>query len=96
MLLLSTTPDAKPWLTDAGLQEAKKFAVGIGPAKGLIESDPSLVTRAHAVGLTVTPYTFRSAATGKYADVQAEMRQFLFTYNVDAVFTDNPDQFPRP
>ncbi len=94
VLLLSTTPDAKQWLTDAGLQQAKKFAAGIGPAKVLIENDPSLVTRAHAAGLTVTPYTFRSAGTGRYADVQAEMRQFLFTYNVDALFTDNPDQFP--
>jgi glycerophosphoryl diester phosphodiesterase len=94
VFLLSNMPEPKEWLTEAGLQRARKFAVGIGPAKGLIESDPALVTRAHALGLTVTPYTFRSAATGKYADVKTEMRQFLFTYGVDAVFTDNPDQFP--
>jgi glycerophosphoryl diester phosphodiesterase len=23
------------------------------------------------------------------------MEQFLYTFGVDAVFTDNPDQFPR-
>jgi glycerophosphoryl diester phosphodiesterase len=27
--------------------------------------------------------------------VADEMRQFLYTLNVDAVFTNNPDQFPR-
>ena len=103
VFLIHNSPDPKEWLTEAGLQQAKQFAFGIGPAKILIETDPSIVTRAHAAGLTVTPYTFRSAAlanssansSGRYADVQAEMRQFLFIYNVDALFTDNPDQFPR-
>ncbi len=83
------------WLTAAGLAQVKAFANGIGPNKALIERDPALVQRAHDAGLTVTPYTFRSAATGKYKDVREEMRQFLFTYGVDAAFTDNPDQFPR-
>ena len=95
VFLIHNTPDPQAWLTEAGLRQVKQFAAGIGPAKVLIENDPSLVTRAHAAGLTVTPYTFRSAAIGKYGNVKAEMRQFLFTYNVDAVFTDNPDQFPR-
>jgi glycerophosphoryl diester phosphodiesterase len=83
------------WLTAAGLAQVKAFANGIGPNKALIERDPSLVQRAHEAGLTVTPYTFRSAATGKYKDVREELRQFLFIYGVDAAFTDNPDQFPR-
>ena len=96
ILLIGRPQDAQQWLSVAGLQAAKKFAAGIGPAKSLIEADPKLVARAHAAGLTVTPYTFRSGMTGRYADVQAEMRHFLFTYGVDAVFTDNPDQFPKP
>ncbi|MBX3276877.1 MAG: glycerophosphodiester phosphodiesterase [Acidobacteria bacterium] len=94
VFLINSDPGGK-WLTAAGLKDIKKFAAGIGPAKNLIENDPDLVKRAHASGLTVTPYTFRSAATGKYRDVREEMHQFLYTYGVDALFTDNPDQFPR-
>lgn len=85
----------KQWLTADGLKRVKEFANGIGPAKGLIEREPQLVTWAHAAGLTVTPYTFRSSNTGKYKDVREEMNQFLYTFGVDALFTDNPDQFPR-
>ena len=50
---------------------------------------------AHAEGLTVTPWTFRSSNTGQYASVREEMAKFLYDYDVDALFTDNPDQFPR-
>jgi glycerophosphoryl diester phosphodiesterase len=94
VFLISSDPQGK-WLSEEGLKEVKKFAVGIGPAKNLIEKDPPLVGRAHALGLTVTPYTFRSSATGKYRDVRDEMREYLYKFGVDAVFTDNPDQFPR-
>ncbi|MBI1764891.1 MAG: glycerophosphodiester phosphodiesterase [Acidobacteria bacterium] len=85
----------KQWLNPAGLQEVKKFADGIGPSKSLIEAEPKIVQWAHELGLTVTPYTFHLGQSGKYKDVREEMRQFLFTYGVDALFTDNPDQFPR-
>ena len=95
ILLIGRPQDAQQWFTAEGLQAAKKFAAGIGPAKGMIEADPKLVERAHAAGLTVTPYTFRIGQTGRFADVQTEMRHFLFTYGVDALFTDNPDQFPK-
>ena len=81
------------WLTEAGLAEAKQFATGIGPAKALI--DKTLVMQAHAVGLTVTPYTFRSSNTGRFKNVREEMNFYLYDLGVDAVFTDNPDQFPR-
>jgi glycerophosphoryl diester phosphodiesterase len=54
-----------------------------------------MVKWAHAAGLTVTPWTFRSASTGKYGSVRDEMSRFLYEFDVDAVFTDNPDQFPR-
>lgn len=86
---------ATKWATPEGLKELATFATGIGPAKAVVEGKPELVRAAHALGLTVTPYTFRSAATGRHPDVRTEMRHFLFGLGVDAVFTDNPDQFPR-
>jgi len=85
----------KRWLSVDGLKQVKEFADGIGPAKGLIERNPEIVKWAHEAGLTVTPYTFRSASTGRFKDVREEMRHFLVSYGVDAVFTDNPDMFPR-
>lgn len=85
----------KQWLTEDGLKKVKAFADGIGPSKLLLEREPKIVEWAHVAGLTVTPYTFRSANTGKFRDVREEMTHFLFTLGVDALFTDNPDQFPR-
>lgn len=83
------------WLSVDGMKRVKEFADGIGPMKGLIERNPEIVKWAHDAGLTVTPYTFRSASTGRFKDAREEMRHFLFDYGVDAVFTDNPDMFPR-
>jgi glycerophosphoryl diester phosphodiesterase len=85
----------KRWLTADGLKNIKTFADGIGPAKMLIDREPKIVEWAHAASLTVTPYTFRSSAPGKFKDVREEMRHFLFELGVDALFTDNPDQFPK-
>ncbi len=83
------------WLSVDGLKKVKEFADGIGPSKGLIDRNPEIVKWAREAGLTVTPYTFRSASTGRFKDVREEMRHFLVEYGVDAVFTDNPDMFPR-
>ena len=83
------------WLSVDGLKRVKEFADGIGPAKVLIERNPDITRWAHDAGLSVTPYTFRSASTGRFKDAREEMRHFLFDYGVDAVFTDNPDLFPR-
>ena len=94
-VLLVSDLAPQSWLTPDGLREAKKFVHGIGPAKALLETNPQIVKWAHELGLTVTPYTFRSRQTGKFKDVREEMRHYLFTLGVDAVFTDNPDQFPR-
>jgi glycerophosphoryl diester phosphodiesterase len=71
------------------------WATGLGPNKAIVEEIPQLVRWAHAAGLTVTPWTFRSASIGKYGSVRDEMSRFLYELDVDAVFTDNPDQFPR-
>lgn len=94
VFLIHADPGDK-WLTVDGMKKVKEFANGIGPSKGLVERNPSIVKWAHDAGLTVTPYTFRSASTGQFKDVGEEMRHFLFTLGVDAVFTDNPDKFPR-
>ena len=83
------------WLTDDGLKQVREFATGLGPAKALLLADQTLAGRAHAAGLTVTPYTFRSAAAPVGKTVREEMSDFLYRIGVDALFTDNPDQFPR-
>ena len=40
-------------------------------------------------------YTFRARSTGRFPTVREEMAHFLFSLDVDGLFTDNPDQFPR-
>ena len=77
------------------VREIAGWATGVGPNKAIVEQRPELVTWAHAAGLTVTPWTFRSSNTGTYPSVRDEMAKFLYDYGVDALFTDNPDQFPR-
>jgi glycerophosphoryl diester phosphodiesterase len=87
--------DGKGWESAAQVQAWKPFVQGLGPAKAIVAANPDLVKWAHAEGMTVVPYTFRSSNTGKYANVKAEMDHFLYALGVDGVFTDNPDQFPR-
>lgn len=88
--------DRDRWASPEGLAEVKKFADGIGPSKSLLLQDGQLTASAHAVGLSVTPYTFRSASVPpEFDNVKSEMFHFLFEIGVDALFTDNPDLFPR-
>jgi glycerophosphoryl diester phosphodiesterase len=77
------------------LKGVKEFADGIGPNKAAVLARPGLVKDAHDLGLSVTVWTFRSGQTGKFKTVREEMAYFLTELKVDAVFTDNPDQFPR-
>jgi glycerophosphoryl diester phosphodiesterase len=77
------------------LREIATWSTGLGPNKAIVSGQPEVVKWAHAAGLTVTPWTFRSSNTGSLASVREEMAKFLYEYGVDAVFTDNPDQFPR-
>ena len=89
--------------TDDGFQTAeqlkawKGIVAGFGPAKGILLKNPSFVKWAHAEGLTVTPYTFttRTPVIGSVQNVTEEMSHFLYDIGVDALFTDNPDKFPR-
>ena len=88
-----TSDDAD--VTDARLKELAQFASGIGPTKRVIERHPDMVARAHALNLTVTSWTFSADERTQYPNVRAEMAQFLYTWGIDALFTNNPDQFPR-
>lgn len=93
LLFLVGDRDRDAWLTKERMADIKAFADGIGPAKGIISGKPDIVKWAHDAGLSVTVYTV--AATPAVKDVRDELRQFLYTFDVDAVFTNNPDQFPR-
>jgi len=82
-------------VTDARLHALAKFATGIAPEKVVIARHPDMVARAHAAGLTVTSWTFRSDEKTNYPNVGAEMSHFLYDLGIDALFTNNPDLFPR-
>jgi len=89
--LLFGPADAARWTTDDGLAAARRFVTGLSPDKAVLRADPALVARARALGMPVTPYTYRAAATPGFADVAAEMRAALAA-GVDGVITDNPDK----
>jgi glycerophosphoryl diester phosphodiesterase len=82
-------------VTEARLRELAKFASGIAPEKFVIARHPELVKHAHDAGLTVTSWTFRSDEKTTYPSVRDEMSHFLYTLGIDALFTNNPDLFPR-
>ena len=94
-VFLVSPQDAGRIDTPDRLKEVAAWATGIGPNKAILEKTPDIVGWAHAAKLTVTPWTFRASQPGKHASVQEEMKHFLFTLGVDALFTDNPDMFPR-
>jgi glycerophosphoryl diester phosphodiesterase len=79
---------------DAGRWFAPRFAGERVPAW-----EEAIAPIGTTAGLTVTPYTFTTrtpaAVPARFADVGAEMRHYLRELNVDALFTDNPDRFPR-
>jgi glycerophosphoryl diester phosphodiesterase len=93
VLLFDSFPAGR--LSDERLSEIAAFANGIGPARHLIEDDSTLVRRAHARRLTVTAYTFRARDAVGFDELRKEMSRFLFQLGIDALFTDNPDLFPR-
>ena len=113
-------PDGAPityaeMVTPSGLAEIARYADAIGPARALIVprgpgggslAPTGLVTDAHAAGLLVFPWTFRSenfflpAELRRGEDLRghgaaaAEYRQF-YDLGVDAVFSDFPEQAVR-
>jgi glycerophosphoryl diester phosphodiesterase len=88
------------WLTNANskwtpaiFDEASKFVAALGPHKN--DVTPSFVEQAHARGMKIVSFTFRSGEIGRFASVKDEMHHYLYELGVDGMFTDNPDQFPR-
>jgi glycerophosphoryl diester phosphodiesterase len=82
-------------VSDTRLREIKTFATGIGPEKSLVAKHPGLVKVAHDLGMTVTSWTFRADEKTAFPTVRDEMAHFLYDLGIDALFTNNPDQFPR-
>jgi glycerophosphoryl diester phosphodiesterase len=82
-------------VTDARLREIATFATGIAPDKAVIARHPEMVKAAHALQLTVTAWTFRADEKTTFPTVRDEMAHFLYALGIDALFTNNPDQFPR-
>lgn len=82
----------KPLGADA-MAEVPAYATAVGPFKRDIT--PAYVEHAHALKLSVVPYTFQSDDVMGFDSVADEMRHYLFDLGVDALFTNNPDQFPR-
>jgi glycerophosphoryl diester phosphodiesterase len=95
LVLLVPESDPDGWTKKTGLERARSFADGIGPAKRLLLDLPDLAERAHALGMTVFPWTFRERDPGGFPSVSQEMAHFLYELGVDGLFTDNPDLFPR-
>ena len=82
-------------VTEAKLRELKTFATGIAPEKAVVARHPEVIKVAHDLGLTVTCWTFRADEKTSFPDVRAEMSHFLYELGIDALFTNNPDLFPR-
>ena len=82
-------------VSEARLREIKSFATGVAPEKSLVAEHPELVRQSHALGLTVTCWTFRADEKTGFPTVRDEMAKYLYDYGIDALFTNNPDQFPR-
>ena len=82
-------------VTEPRLRELSAFVTGIAPEKVVIARHPEMVKAAHALGMTVTSWTFRADEKTKFPTVRDEMAHFLYDLGIDALFTNNPDQFPR-
>ncbi|HKP63297.1 MAG TPA: glycerophosphodiester phosphodiesterase [Polyangiales bacterium] len=101
-LVLLVDTDAAHLVTHASLRELARFVDGVGVNKNLIVprdksgkllSPTSLVADAHAAGLQVHPWTFRSENNFLPADFQGDPTaeyHLFFDQGVDAVFSDFP------
>lgn len=87
-LLYQTTPDVSV------LARIAKYADGVGPNKTALLSKTSssgFIEAAHALGLSVHPWTFRDDDVLEgFADAADELQRF-FELGVDGVFTDFTD-----
>lgn len=78
------------------LMEASHYASGVGPDKGLLidsaGQDTGFVAAAHALGLEVHPWTFRTDQLPQNAASAEEEYRMYFDLGVDALFSDFSDQ----
>jgi len=102
--MLLGNPDTYPWMFEqGGFEKLARYADGVGPAHPMVVLSEStrgdiktsdLVTRAHAAGLQVHPYTYRKDP-GQVPAYAASFEELLeihyFEAGVDGVFTDFPD-----
>ena len=89
--------------TPAGLKSIKAYADGVGPWKRMIVGEDeqkrllpanSFIADAHAAGLLVHPYTFRSDGSylnAAYRGDPANEYLHFFSLGVDGLFSDFPD-----
>lgn len=90
-------------LTADGLAGIAGYADALGLPKARIESlegkatgGRELVSAARGRGLAVHVYTFRADdLPPAHPDLAAELRRYLFDYDVDGVFVDHPDYAQR-
>jgi glycerophosphoryl diester phosphodiesterase len=87
-------PDLDPLIPTVALDDMVAFADGVGPYKALLVDsegqDTGFIARAHALGLSVHPWTFRDDdPVGDGADIETELRR-IYALGADAVFTDFP------
>lgn len=87
-------PSVDPLMPTVSLADMAAFADGVGPAKSLVMgadgSDTGFIARAHALGLSVHPWTFRDdqpVAPGVDAAMELE---WIYQLGADGVFTDFP------
>jgi len=89
------------WMhTPAGLQQLARIADGIGPSYTMLVTEEGgevhandFTRDAHAAGLAVHPYTFRSDALPPFAaSFEDLLRLFVVDVGVDGLFTDFPDK----
>lgn len=94
------------WMhTEAGLQKLATIVDGVGPSYTMLVSAADTAAAkpviapftgwAHAAGLQIHPYTFRSDAgqlPAWVASFDELLEFFLFNVGVDGVFTDFPDK----
>ncbi|WP_300526967.1 glycerophosphodiester phosphodiesterase family protein [Maricaulis sp.] len=87
-------PSAGPLVPTVSLADMAAFADGVGPAKSLVMgpdgSDTGFIAEAHALGLSVHPWTFRDdqpVAPGVDAATELE---WIYRLGADGVFTDFP------
>ncbi|NOZ42765.1 MAG: glycerophosphodiester phosphodiesterase [Alphaproteobacteria bacterium] len=103
LVLLLWPPDDAEWVKKPGsMIKVAKYADAIGPDKSMLISKKSVIghiiatdlaSRAHAAGLEIHPYTFRTEQIPPYAKNYTDLLNiFLFKIGVDGIFTDFTDK----